>query len=97
VEQAKPKGPTADATPVHQEDVEIPDSLKDQSFKSFVRVRVNIAADGSFVVVLRTTSGNDQIDKLVLDSLKRWKWKAAVKDGEQVDSVQLFRFDFEVK
>ena len=90
-------GPTQDATATHQENPELPDNLKSQSFKSFVRVKVNIAADGSFDVVLRTSSGNDDVDKLVLDALKRWKWKPALKDGDPVDSVQLFRFNFVVQ
>jgi len=94
---SKPKGPTADASATHQEDVQIPDSLKSQSFKSFVRVAVDIAADGSFTVTLRTSSGNTDVDKLVLDTLKKWKWKAALKDGEPVDSVQRFRFNFSIE
>jgi protein TonB len=93
----KPKGPTQDAQPVHQEDVEIPDNLKSESFKSHVHVKVNVAPDGSFDVILRTTSGNPDVDKLVLDCLKKWKWKPALKDGEPVESTHLFLFEFEVK
>ena len=76
---------------------EIPDELKRQEFKSFVRVKVNIAADGTFTVILRTTSGNQEIDRRVLAALNKWKWKPALKDGVAVDSTRLFRFDFEVK
>ena len=93
----KPKGPTSEASPSHQEDVQIPDSLKSQGFKSFVRVMVNIAADGSFTVTLRTSSGNTDVDKLVLATLNRWKWKPALKDGDPVDSVQRFRFNFSIE
>ncbi len=39
---------------------EIPDELKRQEYKSFVRVKVQIAADGAFTVVLRTSSGNQE-------------------------------------
>lgn len=96
-EPTKPKGETREATPTHQVNVEIPEDLKSQSFKSFVRVRVTISSDGSFTVFLRSSSGNERIDKLVIDALNQWKWKPALKDGDPVDSVQAFRFDFEIK
>jgi protein TonB len=93
----KPTGPTREATPNHQESVEIPESMKSSSFKSFVRVRVNVTSDGSFTVVLRTSSGNTDVDKLVVDTLNRWTWKPALKNGEPVDSIQQFRFNFRVE
>ena len=93
----KPKGETREAKPDHQENVEIPENLKSQGFKSFVRVRVDIGADGKFSVIVRTSSGNTDIDKLVLDTLNKWTWKPALKDGEPVDSVQQFRFNFSVE
>jgi protein TonB len=93
----KPKGPTLDAEPTHQVDVEIPDSLKSESFKSHVHVKVTVGRDGSFDVTLRTSSGNLEVDKLVLECLKKWKWKPALKEGEPVESVHLFLFEFEVK
>jgi len=55
--------------------------LKKGGFKSFVRVRVEIDADGSASPTLRTSSGNDEIDRRVLSALKRWRWKPALKDG----------------
>ncbi|MDR3691470.1 MAG: TonB family protein [Fimbriimonas sp.] len=93
----KPKGESREAKPDHQEAVEIPENLKSQSFKSFVRVRVEINADGKFKVVLRTSSGNVDVDRLVLDTLNKWSWKPALKDGESVDSVQQFRFNFTIE
>jgi TonB family protein len=93
----KPKGETKDAVATHQVNVEIPEDLKSQSFKSFVRVRVTISADGSFTVFLRSSSGNPRVDKLVVDALNQWRWKPAFKDGEPVDSVQAFRFDFNIQ
>jgi outer membrane biosynthesis protein TonB len=46
---------------------------------------------------LRGTSGNSAVDELVLDALRRWKWRPALRDGEPVSSTQNFRFDFEVR
>ncbi|HWA82479.1 MAG TPA: TonB family protein, partial [Fimbriimonadaceae bacterium] len=93
----KPKGPTKDAEPVNEVQPEIPDSLKSQELKTFVRVKVEIAEDGTFEVILRTSSGKPDVDKIILDSLKRWKWKPALKDGQPVKSTQLFKFEIEVK
>ena len=91
-----PKGPTKDAEAVSTIRPEIPDELKQQDFKSFVRVKVHIAADGSFTVILRTSSGNAEIDRRVLAALNKWKWKPALKDGVAIESTQLFKFEFEV-
>jgi protein TonB len=76
---------------------DIPDELKQGQYKSFVRVRVEIAADGSATPVLRTSSGNSEIDRRVLEALKKWRWKPALKAGVPTDSLQLFKFEFEVQ
>lgn len=91
-----PAGPTRDAEPASQVLPDIPDDLKQDDFKSSVRVKVDISPDGTFVPTLRSSSGNDQIDAIVLEALKKWKWKPALRDGQSVESIQLFRFDFEV-
>jgi periplasmic protein TonB len=92
----KPVGPTQDAVATTTVQPEIPDDLKSEDFKAYVRVRVEVAADGSFAVTLRTSSGNADIDKLALDALKKWKWKPALKDGDPIASTQLFKFEFDV-
>ena len=77
---------------------DIPDELKQQGgYKSFVRVRVIVEADGAATTVLRTSSGNADIDNRVLEALKHWKWKPALKDGVPVQSTQLFKFEFLVE
>ena len=92
----RPKGPTQDARATKQVNPDIPDDLRDAQFKTSVRVRVEVGADGSSSASLRTSSGNAQIDSLVLRALNRWRWKPALKEGEPVASTQYFRFDFEV-
>jgi TonB family protein len=94
----KPKGPSREAEPTDQVKPEIPDSLKQQGgYKSFVRVKVVVEADGSAMPILRTSSGNPDIDNRVLEALKQWKWKPALKDGVPVQSTQLFKFEFLVE
>jgi TonB family protein len=92
----RPTGPTRNAEASFAPDPTIPDSLKQGEFKSFVRVRVEIAADGTFDVALRTTSGNPEVDQRVLEALKRWKWKPALKNGTPTASVQAFKYEIEV-
>ena len=77
---------------------QIPDDLKQAGgYSSFVRVKVVIAVDGTFTPVLRTSSGNQEIDQRVLQALKKWKWKPALADGKPIASTQYFRFEFEVQ
>jgi protein TonB len=75
----------------------IPESLKQSEFKTSVRVRVEISADGSSSPSLRGSSGNSEVDERVLAALRRWRWRPALRDGEPVPSSQNFRFDFEVR
>ncbi len=90
-------GPTQDAQPSDQVKPEIPDSLKHGDFKSFVRVKVEIDENGAATPILRTSSGNPEIDQRVLDALKKWKWKPALENGEPVRSTRLFKFEFLVE
>lgn len=89
-------GPTQEAEPVNQVKPEIPEELKQGSLKTFVRVKVDIEANGRFTVTLRTSSGNAEIDRRVLGALNRWKWKPALQNGKPVQSTQRFKFEFEV-
>lgn len=93
----KKRGPTKEAEPQDQVKPDIPDELKHGDFKSFVRVAVEVDADGNANVTLRTSSGNQDIDSRVLNALKKWKWKPALKNGEPVSSVQRFKFEFLVE
>ena len=92
----RPKGPTKDAVATRTVKPDIPDELRDSNFKSSVRVRVDVAADGSSSPSIRAGSGNAQVDALALSALRKWRWKPALKNGEPVASTQYFRFEFEV-
>ena len=85
------------AVALSQVNPEIPDSLKTNEYKSYVRVKVEIAPDGTTEASLRTSSGNAEIDKRVLAALQKWKWRPASIYGEPVGSVQYFKFEFEVR
>ncbi len=65
------KGPTRDSEPAEEIKPEIPDELKHGDFKSFVRVKVEIDEEGKPKPILRTSSGNAEIDKRVLNALRK--------------------------
>lgn len=89
-------GPTSAARALNQVLPVIPSDLTEDDYESAVRVSVNIHADGAFDVTLLTSSGNKDVDRNVLTALKKWKWQPALKNGAPADSIQNFRFEFEV-
>lgn len=93
---ATPTSPTQDAEASGQVYPDIPSDLESDDYQSFVRVKVDIAADGTFTVSLVSSSGNEEVDQRVLEALKRWKWSPALSDGNPVASTERFRFNFEV-
>jgi TonB family protein len=66
----------------------IPANLRSDSANGTVRVRFTIKSDSSTTVEMISSSiGNTQIDQVILDTLRRWKWKPATKDGKPVEST----------
>lgn len=92
-----PVGPTQDAEIVSKVDPEIPDDLRQETFKTHVLVRFTIHADGSFTSSLLTSSGNADIDRLVSSALKQWRWKPALQDGKAVEKTKRFSYEIEVQ
>jgi TonB family protein len=89
-------GPTRDAEPSSLSMPAIPDSLKGAPYRSFVRVRVAVSAEGESEITLSDSSGNPEIDQHVIDAMRLWRWKPALRDGRPVASVHHFKFDFAV-
>ena len=75
----------------------IPDDLREQAFSLTAVARFHIAADGTAAVELATPTPNPRLNRLLLDSLRNWKFFPAMKDGRPVASVQDVRVQFEVK
>ncbi len=91
---ATPAGETRSAEVAHQELPRIPAFIREGDYNPSVQVAVDVLPNGTFSVTLRTSSGNPEVDAYVLNALKQWKWKPALKDGEPVASTQLLKFDF---
>jgi protein TonB len=75
----------------------IPDDLREQAFSVVAMARFRIAVDGTATVELATPTPNPRLNRLLLDTLKNWKFFPAMKDGKPVASVQEIRVQFEVK
>ena len=76
---------------------EIPSEMQDEAFKTAVTARFSIAADGKVAVALLSTSGNEDIDKIVLDTLKKWKFQPATVNDEPVASSRKLKIELEVE
>lgn len=66
----------------------IPDDLRDEAFDSVARARFHIAVDGSITVELVRPTQNPRINRILLDTLKNWKFSPAIKNGKPVASTE---------
>lgn len=93
----KPIGETRNSIAIYQPVPQIPESLRTQVLKTFVRARFYIAPDGTAQVTLLTGSGSLELDQLTLETLRQWRWKPALRDGIPVPSTEQLKIEFEVE
>ncbi len=77
--------------------VSIPGDLQAGDFQPFARVLLKIDEQGVATPTLETSSGNAEIDRRVLDAVKKVRWQPALQDGQPVPSSFLYRLDFDVE
>lgn len=75
----------------------IPDDLRDEAFSAAALARFDVAADGSVTVVLVKPTQNPRLNRLLLESLKSWRFFPEMKDGKPIPSSQEILVHFEVK
>lgn len=68
---------------------EIPDELREQAMNEAATARFTIGVDGSATVELVKPTQNPRLNRLLLDTLKNWKFMPAIKDGQPVPSVEV--------
>jgi protein TonB len=73
---------------------EIPDELRDDALNASAVVRFHVAVDGTATVELLQPTQYPQLNRLLLDTLRKWKFFPAIRDGQPVasDFTQPFRF-----
>ena len=54
------------------------------------------AAGNSTDVKLAQPTGNDELDKLAVDTARKWKFKPATRDGQPVESRVRLHIEFQV-
>ena len=64
----------------------IPDELREEAMNEVATARFHIAVDGTITVELVKPTQNPRLNRLLLDSLKNWKFFPAIKEGKPVAS-----------
>ena len=66
----------------------IPDELRQDAMNEVATARFHIAVDGSATAELIKPTQNPRLNRLLLDTLKNWKFFPAMKAGKPVASVE---------
>ncbi len=76
---------------------QIPDDLREGAFNSAALARFHIAVDGSATVELAKPTPNPRLNRVLLDSLRKWRFIPAIKNGKPVASTEDIIVKIEVK
>jgi protein TonB len=74
----------------------LPDDLREQAYQTVATARFTIHVDGSVDVELVQATPNPRLNQLLLDTLRRWRFFPALRDGRPVESTQDIRVHFNV-
>jgi cyclophilin family peptidyl-prolyl cis-trans isomerase len=87
-------GPTRRAEPDNLAYPILPDDAARREFVRSVRVRARIGVQGGAAkLTLVKSSGDKEIDAVILEALGAWRWSPALIKGEPVPSEQEFVYD----
>ena len=76
---------------------QIPDDLRALAFRSSALARFHIAVDGSAEVELAKPTTIPRLNRILLDTLKKWRFMPAIKNGQPVSSTEEILVKIEVK
>lgn len=74
----------------------IPSDLRTRRFATFVRVEFFVNTNATFTSRLLSSTGYDELDRVVLRTLKRWKFSPATLNGQPVTGTLKLRIRFSV-
>jgi len=97
VNQGPAFGPTHGPVALYSPAPAIPDYLRSQYLKASVVIEFLITAGGEVTPRLLDSSGNDELDAIALNTVKKWQFKPAANNNVPVDSKARLRILFEVK
>jgi len=89
-------GPTHGPVALYSPAPVIPNYLRNQNLKTNVVIEFLITAQGQVTPRLLDSSGNDELDSIALNTVKKWQFKPAAQDNVPVDSKTRLRILFEV-
>jgi protein TonB len=64
----------------------IPDSLREEAFQTVAVARFKVSYDGQVQVTLITPTESPQLNELLVETLKQWRFFPAMKSGVVIDS-----------
>ncbi len=76
---------------------QIPDDLREGAFNSAALARFHIAIDGSVTVELVKPTPNPRLNRILMNSLNKWRFIPAIKNGKAVASTEEIVVKIEVK
>jgi len=85
------------ARAIYQPTPVIPDDLREEALNASAVARFHIGADGTATVELVTATRNPRLNRVLLETLSRWRFFPALKDGRPVASTQDLPISVEVK
>jgi periplasmic protein TonB len=65
----------------------IPDDLREEAMNAVAVARFTVTADGDVHVILLKPTPNPRLNQILLDTLAKWQFFPAVRNGEPVDST----------
>lgn len=75
-------GPRAIYAPVPS----IPDEMRDEVMRATAVVRFHVGRDGKATVTLVTSTEFSTLDELILETLRKWRFHPALRNGNAIDS-----------
>lgn len=75
----------------------IPPYLQNQEFKTSIVIDFYITAQGNVSPRLVTSSGNDELDAIALNAVKKWQFRPAEQDHKPIDAKVRLRIVFKVE
>jgi protein TonB len=95
----KPHVPVVtDVAATYSPEPSIPDDLRDADLDTKVTAQVMVSPQGSPTdVKIVQSSGNEELDSLALDTAKKWRFKAATRDGVAIESRVMLHIEFQVQ
>jgi protein TonB len=68
--------------------VTLPDNLRQVQINASVTVSVTVEANGSHTERIARSSGNGEVDQVVLSALRSWRWEPAVRNGQKTTTTE---------